>query len=348
MSIALNSISEHALCTILFILFPAIVSWILCMPRKMKFLADFGSTLKRPPYPLQGSSNWHLVPCTISIFAATLIVMIALGVADPSGAPPGWDKEITLVGNPTFAQGFTSVLNIAFAYAGNQAFITVMAEMRDPSRDFMPSMYILQIFAIPMYTIVGAVIYSLAGQYTTSPALGAAPLVPAKVAYGILLPTLLGTSLVFGHTAIKFIFVECLRLMEIEHDYDRNTKRTWIVWLGIGTTFWVLAFILANAIPLFDSILSVSSALFVAWFTFGISGVMWLYMNWHIQFKGWRKISMALLNWTIIAITLFMNGVGLWASIDQLLAAYNDPEIPVNSSFTCADNSVWRQLGIEV
>lgn len=41
--------------------------------------------------------------------------MIALGVADPNNAPPGWDREIVLVGDPTFAQGFTSVLNIAFA-----------------------------------------------------------------------------------------------------------------------------------------------------------------------------------------------------------------------------------------
>jgi hypothetical protein len=43
MSIALNSISEHAICTILFILIPTIVSGVLCMPRHMKFLADFGS-----------------------------------------------------------------------------------------------------------------------------------------------------------------------------------------------------------------------------------------------------------------------------------------------------------------
>jgi len=43
MSIALNSISEHAMCTILFILIPTIVSCVLCMPRHMKFLADFGS-----------------------------------------------------------------------------------------------------------------------------------------------------------------------------------------------------------------------------------------------------------------------------------------------------------------
>lgn len=198
-----------------------------------------------------------------------------------------------------------------------------------------------------MYTIVAAVIYSLAGQFTTSPALGTAPPIPSKVAYGLLIPTLLGTSLVFGHTSIKYVFIEALRYMKAEDEYDRNTKRSWILWLGIGTAQWILAFILANAIPLFDSILSVSSALFVSWFTFGISGVMWLYINWDQQFNGWKKTSMAILNWAIIALTIFMTSVGLWASIDQLIAAFNNPEIPVNNSFTCADNSIWRQLGIE-
>lgn len=273
--------------------------------------------------------------------------MIALGVREPARAPPGWDREIDLFGSPSFAEGLTAFLNIAFAYAGNQAFITVMAEMRDPSRDFMPSMYILQIFAIPMYSIVGGVIYGLAGQYVDSPALGTAPALPAKIAYGVLMPTLLGTSLVFGHTSIKFIFSEVLGILNIKHEYDQNTKRTWIIWLSIGTVFWTMAFILANAIPLFSSILSVSSALFVAWFTFGISGVMWLYLNWEVQFSSWRKILLAILNWTILLLTLFMNGAGLWAAIDQLTAAFNDPASPVDGPFTCADNSVWRQLGIE-
>ncbi|KAI4647714.1 hypothetical protein J4E93_004124 [Alternaria ventricosa] len=321
MSIALNSISEHAMCTILFILVPTIVSCVLCMPRRMKFLADFG------------------IPCTISIL--TIIVMVALGIAGPNGAPPGWEKEIVLVGHPTFAQGFTSVLNIAFAYAGNQAFVTVMAEMQEPSKDFMPSVFILQGFAIPMYTIVGTVVYALAGEYTTSPALGAAPMMIAKIAYGLLLPTLLGTSLVFGHTSIKYMFIEWLRLMDREREYSQNTKQTWVMWLGIGATFWTLVFFLANAIPLFHSILSVSAALFVSWFTFGISGVMWLYLNWGIQFCDWKKTCLASLNWTIIALTLFANGVGLWASIEQLVAAYHDPLVPVEGSFTCADNRVW-------
>lgn len=115
-----------------------------------------------------------------------------------------------------------------------------------------------------------------------SPALVTAPVVPSKIAYGILLPTLFGTSLVFCHTSIKFIFVEVLRLMNIEHEYDRDTKRTVSIWVGIGTISWILAFILAITIPTFDSILSISSALFVSWFTFGFSGVMWLYLNWDI------------------------------------------------------------------
>jgi hypothetical protein len=75
MSIALNSISDHAFCTIVFILMSTIVSWLLCMPRKMKFLADFGSMKPIPllyclptnaysqypvPYPSsqQFSSSW--------------------------------------------------------------------------------------------------------------------------------------------------------------------------------------------------------------------------------------------------------------------------------------------------
>jgi hypothetical protein len=144
------------------------------------------------------------------------------------------------------------------------------------------------------------------------------------------------------------MFVECLRLMDEEHEYNQNTRRTWMMWLSIGATFWALAFLLANAVPLFQSILSVSAALFVSWFTFGISGVMWLYLSWDVQFRDWKKMSLAVLNWSIIALTLFANGVGLWASIEQLVAAYNDPLVPVDGSFTCADNSVWGQLGIEL
>lgn len=54
MSIALNTMTEHAICTIAFIAFPAIASWLLCLPRKFKFIADFGSK-----FPSSGHTSTH-------------------------------------------------------------------------------------------------------------------------------------------------------------------------------------------------------------------------------------------------------------------------------------------------
>lgn len=69
-----------------------------------------------------------------------LIVVIALAVNGPDrsrgywGEPDNQPLQMRLGPNPgaTMNQQFESVLNVAFAYAGNQAFITVMCEMRNP------------------------------------------------------------------------------------------------------------------------------------------------------------------------------------------------------------------------
>ena len=186
MSVALNTLSGHALCTVAFMAFPHIVCWLLCLPRKLTFAAAF---------------SWI---CTISIVAAVLIVMIALGVAGPQ-APPGFDVSITLVGKPTFVETVNAVLNIAFAFAGNQSFISVMAEMRNAPKDFPPALFMQKSFEVVVYIVVACVIYGLAGDAVTSPALGSAPAIPAKIAYGILIPSVLGTGLVIGITGIKFL-----------------------------------------------------------------------------------------------------------------------------------------------
>lgn len=56
---------------------------------------------------------------------------------------------------------------------------------------------------MPLYVLVGAIIFWLAGQYTRSPALGSAAQLPRDISYGIMLITLFGPEMVFGHTAIK-------------------------------------------------------------------------------------------------------------------------------------------------
>lgn len=266
--------------------------------------------------------------------------MISLAIAGhPTNVTSPWTKEIILFGSPPFRDGLTACLNIAFAYAGNMAFISVMPEMANADRDFVPALLMLQGFAIPMYAIVSAFIYGYAGQHVTSPALGSAPRVPAKIAYGILLPCVLGTALVFGHTVTKYLFVEILRYLKWD-DFSKNTRRSWSMWIGIGTVFWIVSFLLANAIPVFGSILSIIAAIFVSWYTFGIPSILWLHLNWKEQFVTKRKMALSVLNWTIVALTIFANVAGMWASIDQLLGIFKTSK-DIHGSFTCADNSIF-------
>jgi hypothetical protein len=168
-------------------------------------------------------------------------------------------------------------------------------------KDYTPAIIWLNVFGIPLYVIVACVIYSLAGQYSVSPALGSAPGVAAKVAYGILFPTLLGSGLVFGHTAIKYMYNVLMdNVIKTKHKLTDNTFITWGVWLGLGTLFWVVAFVLANAVPAFNSILAISSALFVTWFTFGLASISWVFLNWGQQFSSTRKALLSVFNWFII------------------------------------------------
>jgi hypothetical protein len=213
--------------------------------------------------------------------------------------------------------------------------------MRNPSKDYTPAIIWLNVFAVPMYVITACVVYALAGQYVVAPALGSAPGVASKVAYGILFPTLLGSSLVFGHTAIKYMYnVVMDRMIKTRHKLTDNTVLTWSVWLGLTTLFWIVAFIFANAIPAFNSILGITSALFVTWFTFGMANAQWVYINWGQQFSTWRKSCLAVLNWFMILASCFLTVFGLYTTISDLAARVADPDDPLNV-FTCADNSLF-------
>ena len=317
----MNSISGHALCTVAFIAIPHVLCWALCIPRKLTFAAIF---------------SWV---CTVSVVAAVIIVMVALGVSGPS-APPGFEVNIVLVGKPTFVETVNSLLNIAFAFAGNQSFISVMAEMRDPGKDFPPALFMQKGFEVVVYVVVACVIYALAGDAVTSPALGSAPILPAKIAYGILIPSVLGTGLVIGITAIKFMYVAIMRRMKPAH-INTHDRWTWTMWISIGTVFWVVTFVVSNAIPVFNSILSISAAIFVSWFTFGLTSVFWLHLNWKIHFSTRRKTCLALINYAIILFTLFLNVGGLYSSLKALIDIFNDPENGLNGPFTCGDNSIF-------
>lgn len=319
--VALNTLSNHALCTVAFMAFPHFICWLLCLPRKLTFAS---------------AMSWG---CTISIVAAVLIVMIALGVAGPN-APPGFEVKIHLFGKPSFVDTINALLNIAFAFAGNQSFISVMAEMRDPGKDFPPALFMQKSFEVVIYIIVACVIYALAGDAVTSPALGTAPTIPAKIAYGILLPSVLGTGMVIGITAIKYMYITFMRWHKPDQ-VNVHSAFTWTMWVLIGTLFWIVTFVVSNAIPIFSSVLNISAAIFISWFTFGLTSVFWLHLNWKVQWSTPRKKALAVLNYSILLMTLFLNAGGLYTSLKALLDIFNNPNSQLNGPFTCGDNSIF-------
>lgn len=71
-------------------------------------------------------------------------------------------------------------------------------------------------------------------------------------------------GVVNGHVACKYVYVRLFR------NSDRMHKRDWVAtgsWIAIGAVVWLLAWIIAEAIPVFNNLLSLIASLFASWFT---------------------------------------------------------------------------------
>lgn len=321
LSVALNSLTEHVMCTVGFIGIACIACFILCVPRTVKFVAHSG------------------YPTFASILLAALIVMISLGVSGPPNVPEDWTADIKLFASPSFRQVFNACLRIIYAFAGNITFVTYMAEMRHPVRDFPWALGGLISISIGLYLILAITIYCLAAEYTTSPALGSAPIIPAKIAYGIVIPAVMTAGLSNGHVGIKYVFIQFLRWRgKVEH-ITSNSLYSWAAWLGCAAAFWVSSFIISNVIPIFDSILSISSATTYAWFTYGIAAILWFHINKGRYFKTPLQILLTVVHICLVVFSFFLNGGGLWASITELIGFFDSGD-GVRGVFDCGDNSI--------
>ncbi|EAL84262.1 amino acid transporter, putative [Aspergillus fumigatus Af293] len=197
------------------------------------------------------------------VFSAVLIVMIAVGVQRP------WHGGLNATVDTNLYKAFLAVCNIVFSFcrlflhfssfmdrtnktAGHVAFFGFMAELRNP-RDYPKSLFLLQGIDTCLYIIAAVVIYCYAGDDVTSPALGSASTIVKKVAYGIALPTIIIGGVVNGHVACKYIYVRMWRHSDRMHKRDLVATGSWVL---IGLATWIVAWIIAEAIPVFNNLLS--------------------------------------------------------------------------------------------
>ncbi|KAJ5962776.1 hypothetical protein N7501_007717 [Penicillium viridicatum] len=304
-SVMMNTVTEHGTCTMVFTAVGFIICFVCSLPRTMK--------------------NMTYISCLsfASIVTAVIITMVAVGVQNQGG------QNLKATIDTDLVQAFSAVTNIVFAYCAHVAFFGLIAEMEEP-RDFPKALIMLQTFEIIFYTVAAVVIYYYVGQDVTSPALGSAGPILKKVAYGIAIPTIIGAGVVNGHIGLKYIYVRMFRGTDRMHKRDMIAVGSWV---GIALTCWVIAWIIADAIPVFSDLLSLISSLFASWFSYGLGGVYWLHINKGQWFSSPRKITLTVVNVVIILIGGCMCGLGLYVSGK---AIHDDAS---NNSFSCASNA---------
>ena len=149
-----------------------------------------------------------------------------------------------------------------------------------------------------------------------------------------------------GHIGLKYIYFRACRKSDLLH--SRSWKSVGI-WLALGLTCWVVAWIISEGIPVFSNLNSLivchpfiknfqqtcltvlQSALFASWFSYGLSGIYWLHLNYGQWFSSPKKILLTILNVGIALIGLILCALGLYASGT---AIHNDASSTV---FTCAN-----------
>ncbi|KAB8245640.1 transmembrane amino acid transporter protein-domain-containing protein [Aspergillus flavus] len=346
-TVAMNSITDHGTCSIVFGVVGLVISYVLCLPRtsaKVSYLS---------------------IASFISVFSAVMIVMIALGIQRP------WHGGVQATVDTSLYKAFLAVCNIVFSFSGHVAFFGFMSELKDP-KDYPKSLFLLQGIDVILYIVTAVVIYYYAGQDVTSPALGSASPVVRKVAYGIALPTIIIGGVVNGHVACKYVYVRLFRGSDRMHKKDLVATGSWVL-LMLG--LWIVAWVIAEAIPVFNNLLSLVvrdldfSALppniqltYILGLSLrelvhlyaiptphpdppfpehqiltkvidGLSATFWLYLNKDRLFATPMKIFLTILNVLIFAIAGCICGLGLYVSGKAL---HDDPS---SASFSCANNA---------
>ncbi|TFY56367.1 hypothetical protein EVG20_g8950 [Dentipellis fragilis] len=346
-SIALGSISDHAICNIAWSVIVAVVSFLCVVYHYFLFLLALGPGTEwvrmdarlTVPRTFEKVSYISFVSVT-AILAACFVTIIASGVQPPkdlpkypSLGPVAWHA----FENHGLIDTINAITNIIFAYGGHVAIFSFASEMRNPA-DFKYSLALVQTVATIFYVIVGATVYKYGGQYVTSPALTMTSRPVRITAYSIALISIVVAGVVASYVGAKFVF---LTLFRGSPRLTSRSWRTWGIWVAICATIWTIGWIIAEVIPtsyFFSDLLSIISSILTVWFTYGLSGVLWLYDNGprgarnkgkgysyrEAYFRGWKQIVGFSISMFVIVMSAAIMVLGMYSAISSIKDNYSE------------------------
>ncbi|KAJ3498815.1 hypothetical protein NLG97_g825 [Lecanicillium saksenae] len=178
-----------------------------------------------------------------------------------------------------FAGIFNGVDNMVYAYSGAILFVSFMSEMRHPM-DFWKGMICAQAFICVVYLFFGLFVYSYFGQYS------------ASVIYQVINPAGLRTfnnvlnlltgliaAVLYFHVGMKTVYIEVFQ--EIFNFPPIASKRGRWMWYALGPMYWIIAFLIAAAVPNLNGIVGFVGGLFAVNFSYSLPGIA--YLGWSIQ-----------------------------------------------------------------
>lgn len=316
-TIAWTTITQSNVCSIVFSVVSAIILLLLAIPPSFAEVAILGYI------------------DFASILIAIGITIIGTGV-ETSHSPGGfaavqwsaWPAPGT-----TFTEAFIAVTNIVFAYSFAMCQFSFMDEMHTP-RDFTKSIWTLGITEIVIYTVTGALVYVFVGSDVSSPALQSAGKLLSRVAFGLALPVIFISGSINTTVLARLLHGRIFKNSPIRFI---NSAKGWATWLGFVTAITVIAWIIAEVIPFFSDLLSISSSLFISGFTFYFPAMMWFIL---LRKGSWTtpwNLFLIAVNTGIFLIGLVVLVGGTYASVDDIIDNYKKGQ--VRGVFTCAKPS---------
>jgi hypothetical protein len=295
----------------------------------------------------------HFKPYYPAITRSTLIKEIG-PIKTFAGIPPDQYQQQAA----GFAGTFNAVNQMVYAYAGALLFVAFLSEMRHPM-DFWKGMLLAQLFITIVYMFFGVYIYSFYGQYSAS------NVVNVVNPYGLqttgnVLRLLSGwiAIIMYFNIGMKTVYLEVFQA--IFHFPSIVEKKGKYLWYALGPCYWILAFIVAGAVPNLNGITGLVGAVFMMNFTYTFPGMMYLsniihkaaelpgegfnpatrvttrhddgIKRWIRGFKKTWLTSTA--TFIYILLGLACCGMGTWAAIEGLIEVFG-PDGTVAVSFGC-------------
>lgn len=302
----LNTMTNHAICTIGFAAIVAVISFFCSLPRTFSTLSFIA---------------------TFSAFFTFVSVILAAAFAGIEEHPEAYDAatgdpviSIVPVAGTTFVAGLNAFLNISYTFIGQITLPSFIAEMKEP-KDFPKALYAVTIAEIIVFSLVGGIVYAYTGnQYMTAPAFGSLGNETfKKVSFSFMIPTLIFLGVLYASVSARFIFFRIFPRDSVHR--TSHTVTGWGVWAMILVVLWILAFIIAEVIPFFSDLLSLMSSLFDSFFGFIFWGVAYLRLR-HEKYgpgfwknRGIKGYLGLILNLIIIAIGIFFLTAGTYVSL---------------------------------